>query len=46
VVGGHKRLVGALYTAVKPDPAALEFAGRAAGLADPARDAGVCAEFA
>jgi len=27
---GHERLVTTLYRAVKPDPAALEFAGRAA----------------
>ena len=27
---GHERLVGTLYGAVKPDPAALEFAGRVA----------------
>ncbi|MGH9352987.1 MAG: type I restriction endonuclease subunit R, partial [Terriglobia bacterium] len=30
---GHERLVGTLYNAVKPDPAALEFAGRVACLA-------------
>ena len=30
---GHERLVGTLLRAVKPDPAALEFAPRAAGLA-------------
>jgi len=30
---GHERLVGTLYGAVKPDPAALEFAGRVACLA-------------
>jgi type I restriction enzyme, R subunit len=30
---GHERLVGTLYGAVKPDPAALEFAGRGACLA-------------
>ncbi len=30
---GHSRLVGTLYNAVKPDPAALEFAGRVACLA-------------
>jgi type I restriction enzyme R subunit len=30
---GHERLVGTLYGAVKPDPAALEFAGRVASLA-------------
>ena len=30
---GHERLVGTLYGAVKPDPAALEFYGRAASLA-------------
>ncbi len=29
---GHERLVSTLYRAVKPDPAALEFAGRVAGL--------------
>jgi type I restriction enzyme R subunit len=29
---GHERLVGTLYRAVKPDPAALEFAGRVACL--------------
>jgi type I restriction enzyme R subunit len=29
----HERLVGTLYSAVKPDPAALEFAGRVACLA-------------
>jgi type I restriction enzyme R subunit len=29
---GHERLVGTLYGAVKPDPAALEFAGRVACL--------------
>ena len=29
----HERLVGTLYRAVKPDPVALEFAGRAACLA-------------
>jgi type I restriction enzyme R subunit len=30
---GHERLVGTLYNAVKPDPAALEFAGPVACLA-------------
>jgi type I restriction enzyme, R subunit len=30
---GHERLVSTLYNAVKPDPAALEFAGRVACLA-------------
>jgi type I restriction enzyme R subunit len=30
---GHERLVGTLYSAVKPDPAALEFASRVACLA-------------
>ena len=30
---GHERLVGTLFNAVKPDPAALEFAGRVACLA-------------
>jgi type I restriction enzyme R subunit len=30
---GHERIVGTLYGAVKPDPAALEFAGRVATLA-------------
>lgn len=30
---GHERLVTTLYDAVKPDPAAIEFAGRAACLA-------------
>ncbi len=30
---GHERIVNTLYGAVKPDPAALEFAGRAACLA-------------
>jgi type I restriction enzyme R subunit len=30
---GHEQLVGTLYRAVKPDPAALEFAERVAGLA-------------
>jgi type I restriction enzyme, R subunit len=30
---GHERLVGALYNAVKPDPAAVEFASRVACLA-------------
>lgn len=30
---GHERLVSTLYRAVKPDPAALELAGRVAGLA-------------
>ncbi len=30
---GHERLVGTLYRAVKPDPAALQYAGRAACLA-------------
>ncbi|MDS4042656.1 MAG: type I restriction endonuclease subunit R [Candidatus Competibacter sp.] len=30
---GHERLVGTLYRAVKPDPAALEFAQRVAGIA-------------
>ena len=30
---GHERLVSTLYGAVKPDPAALEFSGRAACLA-------------
>ncbi|MCJ7678111.1 MAG: type I restriction endonuclease subunit R, partial [Anaerolineales bacterium] len=30
---GHEQLVGTLYRAVKPDPAALEFAVRAAGIA-------------
>jgi type I restriction enzyme R subunit len=30
---GHERIVGILYRAVKPDPAALEFAGRVACLA-------------
>jgi len=30
---GHERLVSALYRAVKPDPAALEFAQRVAGIA-------------
>lgn len=30
---GHERLVNTLYRAVKPDPAALEFAGRVACLA-------------
>ena len=34
---GHERLVGTLYRAVKPDPAALEFAGRVAGIADARR---------
>ena len=29
---GHERIVGTLYGAVKPDPAALEFAGRVATL--------------
>jgi len=29
---GHERLVSTLYRAVKPDPAALEFAARVAGL--------------
>lgn len=29
---GHERLVGTLYTAVKPDPAALEFSSRVACL--------------
>jgi type I restriction enzyme R subunit len=29
---GHERLVSTLYRAVKPDPAALEFASRVAGL--------------
>jgi hypothetical protein len=29
----HERLVGTLYSAVKPDPAALEFAGRVATIA-------------
>jgi type I restriction enzyme R subunit len=29
---GHERIVGTLYGAVKPDPAALEFAGRVASL--------------
>ena len=29
---GHERLVSTLYRAVKPDPAALEFAGRVACL--------------
>jgi type I restriction enzyme R subunit len=30
---GHERLVGTLYNAVKPDPAALDFAGRVGCLA-------------
>jgi len=30
---GHEQLVGTLYRAVKPDPAALEFAQRVAGIA-------------
>ena len=30
---GHERLVSTLYRAVKPDPAALEFASRVACLA-------------
>jgi type I restriction enzyme R subunit len=30
---GHERLVSTLYGAVKPDPAALEFAGRVASIA-------------
>jgi type I restriction enzyme R subunit len=30
---GHERLVGTLYRAVKPDPTALEFAQRVAGIA-------------
>lgn len=30
---GHEKLVGTLYGAVKPDPAAVEFSARAAGLA-------------
>lgn len=30
---GHNQLVGTLYRAVKPDPAALEFAERVAGIA-------------
>ena len=30
---GHEQLVGTLYRAVKPDPAALEFAERVAGIA-------------
>jgi type I restriction enzyme R subunit len=30
---GHEKLVGTLYRAVKPDPAALEFAPRVAGIA-------------
>jgi type I restriction enzyme R subunit len=30
---GHERLVGTLYNAVKPDPAALDFSGRVACLA-------------
>ena len=30
---GHERLVGTLYRAVKPDPVALEFAHRMAGIA-------------
>jgi type I restriction enzyme R subunit len=29
---GHERIIGTLYGAVKPDPAALEFAGRVATL--------------
>jgi type I restriction enzyme R subunit len=29
---GHERLVGTLYRAIKPDPAALEFAERVAGI--------------
>ena len=29
---GHEKLVGTLYSAVKPDPAALEFAERVAGI--------------
>ncbi len=30
---GHERFVGTLYRAVKPDPAAIEFSGRVAGIA-------------
>ena len=55
---GHDRLVGTLYGAVKPDPAALEFAGRVACLAviadairvklnpDPANITGVMGDIA
>ena len=30
---GHEKLVGTLYGAVKPDPAAIEFSGRVSGIA-------------
>ena len=35
---GHERIVGTLYNAVKPDPAALEFTTRLAGISTIAND--------